>query len=203
MSAELTKLFTEHTVPMARTLGIELVDVDPDRVVAKVEARAELSTSADAMHGGAIMAVADTLGAIGTVANMPRGARTTTIESKTNFFRAVPVGSTLTAEATPLHKGRTTQVWQTRLTGENGKLAALVTQTQMVLYPEGKLTRRVLFRFDASCPPEPILCPSFRPERLPSFPSFPTEARCFGEAKRVEKSFTRDAGNGQGPARRS
>lgn len=138
MSAELTKLFTEHTVPMARTLGIELVDVDRDRIVAKVEARAELSTSADAMHGGAIMAVADTLGAIGTVANMPRGARTTTIESKTNFFRAVPVGSTLTAESTPLHKGRTTQVWQTRLTGENGKLAALVTQTQMVLHPEGK-----------------------------------------------------------------
>ncbi|MXW92921.1 MAG: PaaI family thioesterase [Rhodospirillaceae bacterium] len=123
---------------MARTLGIELVDVDPDRVVATVEARAALSTSADAMHGGAIMAVADTLGAIGTVANMPRGARTTTIESKTNFFRAIPVGSTLTAESTPLHKGRTTQVWQTRLTGENGKLAALVTQTQMVLYPEGK-----------------------------------------------------------------
>ena len=136
MSAELTALFADLMVPMGRTLGLELVDVDPDRVVARVEARAELSTSSDAMHGGAIMAVADTLGAIGTVANMPRGARTTTIESKTNFFRAVPVGSTLTAEATPLHKGRTTQVWQTRLTGENGKLAALVTQTQMVLRPE-------------------------------------------------------------------
>ena len=124
---------------MALTLGLELVDVDPDKVVARGQRRAtNLSTSSEAMHGGAIMAVADTLGAIGTVANMPRGARTTTIESKTNFFRAVPAGSTLTAESTPLHKGRTTQVWQTRLTGENGKLAALVTQTQMVLYPEGK-----------------------------------------------------------------
>lgn len=136
MSAELTKLFTEHTIPMARTLGIELVDVDPGKVVAKIEARTELSTSSEAMHGGAIMAVADTLGAIGTVANMPRGARTTTIESKTNFFRSVPVGSVLTAESTPLHKGRTTQVWQTRLIGADGKLAAIVTQTQMVLYPE-------------------------------------------------------------------
>ena len=117
MSAELTKLFADRAVPMALTLGLELVDVDPDKVVARVIARDELSTSSEAMHGGAIMAVADTLGAIGTVANMPRGARTTTIESKTNFFRAVPAGSTLTAESTPLHKGRTTQVWQTRLTG--------------------------------------------------------------------------------------
>ena len=138
MSAELTKLFADRAVPMALTLGLELVDVDPDKVVARVIARDELSTSSEAMHGGAIMAVADTLAAIGTVANMPRGARTTTIESKTNFFRAVPAGSTLTAESTPLHKGRTTQVWQTRLIGENGKLAALVTQTQMVLYPDGK-----------------------------------------------------------------
>ncbi len=138
MSADLTTLFADRMVPMGRTLGLELVDVDPDRVVATVEARDELCTSSEAMHGGAIMAVADTLGAIGTVANMPRGARTTTIESKTNFFRAVPAGTTLTAESTPLHKGRTTQVWQTRLTVENGKLAALVTQTQMVLYPNGK-----------------------------------------------------------------
>ena len=138
MSAELTKLFADRMVPIALTLGLELVDVDPDKVVAKVEVRDDLSTSSEAMHGGAIMAVADTLGAIGTVANMPRGARTTTIESKTNFFRAVPAGSTLTAESTPLHKGRTTQVWQTRLIGENGKLAALVTQTQMVLYPDGE-----------------------------------------------------------------
>ncbi len=137
MSAELTRKIAEHAVPMARTLGVELVDVEPDRVVATVMAREELSTSALAMHGGAIMAVADTLGAIGTVASMPRGARTTTLESKTNFFRAVPVGTRLTGESTPLHKGRTTQVWQTRLVDEDGRLAALVTQTQMVLYPEG------------------------------------------------------------------
>jgi len=136
MSAELTKMIADRAVPMARTLGVELVDVDLDKVVAKVAVREELSTSPTVMHGGAIMAVADNLGAIGTVVNMARGARTTTLESKTNFFSAIPVGTTLTAESVPLHKGRTTQVWQTSLYREDGKLAAVVTQTQMVLYPD-------------------------------------------------------------------
>jgi uncharacterized protein (TIGR00369 family) len=85
------------------------------------------------MHGGAIMAFADTLGAAGTIVNLPEGAGTTTIESKTNFIGAAPLGSRLTGEATPVHRGRRTQVWQTRITTNEGKLVALVTQTQLVL----------------------------------------------------------------------
>lgn len=136
MSAELTQMIRDRMVPFAKTLGIEPVEVTQDIVVATVKVREDLSTTPTTMHGGAIMAIADTLGAVGTVVNMPRGARTTTLESKTNFFRAIPVGETLQAESTPLHKGRSTQVWQTRLMREDGKLAAIVTQTQMVLMPD-------------------------------------------------------------------
>jgi uncharacterized protein (TIGR00369 family) len=85
------------------------------------------------LHGGAYMAFADTIGAIATVANLKDGESTTTIESKTNFFAAVPLGDTARAECTPLHRGRTTMVWQTKITRGDGKLAAVVTQTQMVL----------------------------------------------------------------------
>jgi 1,4-dihydroxy-2-naphthoyl-CoA hydrolase len=88
------------------------------------------------MHGGAIMAMADTLGGAGTIANLPEGARTVTIESKTNFFAAIPVGDTARGEATPLHRGRTTMVWQTKITRSDGRLAALVTQTQLVIEPK-------------------------------------------------------------------
>jgi uncharacterized protein (TIGR00369 family) len=83
------------------------------------------------------MAFADTLGAAGTVLNLPEGAGTATIESKTNFLAAVPVGQKVLGEATPVHIGRRTMVWQTRLTLENGRAVALVTQTQMVLEPKG------------------------------------------------------------------
>jgi uncharacterized protein (TIGR00369 family) len=85
------------------------------------------------MHGGAIMAFADTLGAVGTVLNLPPGAGTTTIESKTNFFAAAPAGATVTGVSTPLHRGRRTMVWQTQVALADGKPVALVTQTQMVL----------------------------------------------------------------------
>jgi uncharacterized protein (TIGR00369 family) len=88
------------------------------------------------IHGGAIMAFADTLGAAGTVVNLPEGHSTTTIESKTNFISGAPVGTILIGEATPIHRGRRTQIWQTRITRESdGGLVALVTQTQMVLEP--------------------------------------------------------------------
>jgi uncharacterized protein (TIGR00369 family) len=91
------------------------------------------------MHGGALMAMADNLGGRATGANLPPGGRTTTIESKTNFFAAIPVGDVAKAECTPLHRGRSTMVWQTRITrGSDGKLAALVTQTQLVIHPDGK-----------------------------------------------------------------
>jgi len=113
-------------------LGIELTEVSTDKVVAKMRVRPELCTGGRVLHGGAIMAFADTLGAIGTIINMAQGASTATIESKTNFIGAAAEGAVVTGEATPVHKGRTTQVWQTRVAGADGKLVALVTQTQMV-----------------------------------------------------------------------
>ena len=114
-------------------LGIRLTEVTPERVLAELTVRPELCTTGEVMHGGAFMAFADTLGAVGTIANLPQGARTTTIESKTNFIGAAPVGSRVIGESIPLHRGRTTMVWQTRVSAESGKLLALVTQTQMVL----------------------------------------------------------------------
>jgi 1,4-dihydroxy-2-naphthoyl-CoA hydrolase len=116
-------------------LGIRLTEVSPERILATLEVRPELCTVGKTLHGGSIMAFADTLGAVGTVLNLPAGHRTTTIESKTNFLGAAPLGTRVTGESTPLHRGRTTMVWQTRVTAESGKLVALVTQTQMVLPP--------------------------------------------------------------------
>jgi len=118
-------------------LGIRLVEVTPDKVVAQLTVRPDLCTTGKILHGGAMMAFADTLGAIGTVVNMPQGHGTATIESKTNFVGAAASGSTVTGESTPVHKGRTTQVWQTRITNADGKLVALVTQTQIVMPPRG------------------------------------------------------------------
>ena len=114
-------------------LGIELTEVGAERVVATMQVRPDLCTTGDVLHGGAIMAFADTLGAVATFANLPKGARTTTIESKTNFLGAAPAGSRVTGECTPFHRGRTTMVWQTLVKSEAGKLCAVVTQTQMVL----------------------------------------------------------------------
>jgi 1,4-dihydroxy-2-naphthoyl-CoA hydrolase len=104
-----------------------------DRVVAELVVREELCTRPAVLHGGAIMAFADTLGATGTILNLPEGAATTTIESKTNFIAAAPLGARITGEATPLHRGRRTMVWQTRITTAEGRLVALVTQTQLVI----------------------------------------------------------------------
>ena len=114
-------------------LGIQLTEVSPARVTASMEVRPELCTTGGVLHGGAIMAFADTLGAVATFANLPKGARTTTIESKTNFLGAAPSGSRILGECTPFHRGRTTMVWQTMVRSEAGKLCAVVTQTQMVL----------------------------------------------------------------------
>jgi 1,4-dihydroxy-2-naphthoyl-CoA hydrolase len=121
-------------LPFADLLGIEYVSAASDRVTAALTVRAELCTApAAVLHGGAIMAFADTLGAAGTFLNLPAGAGTTTIESKTNFIAGAPLGARITGEATPLHRGRRTQVWQTRITTVEGRLVAVVTQTQMVL----------------------------------------------------------------------
>jgi 1,4-dihydroxy-2-naphthoyl-CoA hydrolase len=114
-------------------LGMRLSEIGAERIVGTLKVRAELCTAGESLHGGAFMAFADTLGALGTMLNMPKGARTTTIESKTNFMGAAPAGSTITGEATPLHRGKTTQVWQTQIRGENGKLLAVVTQTQLII----------------------------------------------------------------------
>jgi uncharacterized protein (TIGR00369 family) len=116
-------------------LGIRLVEVTPEKVVATLKVRPDLCTTGKILHGGAIMAFADTLGAIGTIVNLPQGASTATIESKTNFIGGAAEGSVVTGESTPVHKGRTTQVWQTRITGAQGRLVALVTQTQIVMPP--------------------------------------------------------------------
>ena len=114
-------------------LGIQITEFGPERVVASMLVRPELCTVGAVLHGGAIMAFADTLGAVATVANLPEGARTTTIESKTNFLGAAPAGLRIVGECTPFHRGRTTMVWQTLVRSEAGKLCAVITQTQMVL----------------------------------------------------------------------
>ena len=113
-------------------LGIELVELDKDRVVATLKVRPELLTITEVVHGGTLMAFADTVGAAGTAANLAPGQNTATIESKTNFFAACRSG-VIRAEATPLHKGKRTHVWQTRVTDENGRLLSLTIQTQMIL----------------------------------------------------------------------
>ena len=116
-------------------MGIKFTDVTPDKVVATLAVRKDLCTLGDNLHGGAIMAFADTLGAVAAILNMPQGARTTTIESKTNFIGGAPAGTTVVGESVPVHKGRTTVVCQTTIRSEAGKLVALVTQTQLVIAP--------------------------------------------------------------------
>lgn len=130
---DLLSHFQQNPLPFAKLLGIELVTVEPDRVVGEMIIREQLCTSPAVAHGGAIMAFADTLGALATVANLPEGSNTTTIESKTNFVRAAPLGVKITGETTPVHKGKRTMVWQTRIMTPDGKLVALVTQTQLVV----------------------------------------------------------------------
>jgi len=119
--------------PFAEFLELKITHLSPERVTAELKARDEFNNRFGIMHGGAIMALADNLGGTATTANLKDGQMTTTIESKTNFFAAVPIGDTAYAECTPLHRGRTTMVWQTRITRSDGRLCALVTQTQMVL----------------------------------------------------------------------
>ena len=116
-------------------MGVTLVRVEPDIVVATMKVRPDLCTSGRILHGGAHMAFADTLGAVGTFVNLAQGKRTTTVESSTKFIAGAKEGSTVTGESTALHRGRTTMVWQTRITSDEGRLCALVTQTQLVLEP--------------------------------------------------------------------
>ena len=117
-------------------LGVEFTDVTPEKTVARLTVRKDLCTIGDNLHGGAIMAFADTLGAVAAILNMPQGSRTTTIESKTNFIGGAAIGTRVIGESVPVHKGRTTVVCQTTIRSEAGKLVALVTQTQLVIAPQ-------------------------------------------------------------------
>jgi uncharacterized protein (TIGR00369 family) len=121
-------------LPFAELMGVTFVEADSDRVVARMLVRPDLCTLHHTIHGGAVMAFADSIGAAATVLNLPDDAKgTTTIESKTNFIGGATEGATVIAITTPVHRGRRTQVWQTRLETEDGRLVAVVTQTQMVL----------------------------------------------------------------------
>jgi 1,4-dihydroxy-2-naphthoyl-CoA hydrolase len=120
-------------MPFSNLMGVEIVERDKSRVVGRLVVREDLCTAGGILHGGAYMAFADALGAVGGALNLAPGAWTTTIESKTNFLGGAPVGTTVIGEASPLHIGRRTSVWQTRLTNEAGKLLALVIQTQMTI----------------------------------------------------------------------
>ena len=117
---------------LVELLGIEFVELAPERVLATLAIRDDLRTDGGALHGGTLMAFADTMGAVATVLNLPPGAGTTTLESKTNFFAAGRSGA-VRAETTPLHRGKRTMVWQTRVTDESGRLLSMTIQTQMVL----------------------------------------------------------------------
>ena len=121
------------TQPFPRLMGVEIVEATTALVRGRLVVRPDICTASNILHGGAIMAFADTLGATGAFLNLPDGALTTTIESKTNFISPAPEASTVLADSTPLHIGRRSSVWQTRITREDGKLVAVVTQTQMVL----------------------------------------------------------------------
>ena len=120
----------------AQFLGLKVTSITPERVTAELPAREDFNNRFGIMHGGAIMALADNLGGTATSANLKPGQSTTTIESKTNFFAAIPIGDVAYAECVALHRGRSTMVWQTRITRGDGRLCALVTQTQMVLNPK-------------------------------------------------------------------
>ena len=122
----------DWNVGLVAHLGIEFVEVTADRVVARLAVTDKLLTTTGVVHGGTLMAFADTIGAAGTVANLADGQRTATLESKTNFIAGCKSG-VIQAVATPIHKGRRTQVWETRITDEGGKLLSVTTQTQMIL----------------------------------------------------------------------
>jgi 1,4-dihydroxy-2-naphthoyl-CoA hydrolase len=130
---DLCQRLNAEMLPFAALLGIEFLGASPDRITARMTVRDEFCTRPAVLHGGAMMAFADTLGAAATLVNLPPGSGTTTIESKTNFFAPAPAGSQILGEATPLHRGRRTMVWQTRVSNPDGRLLALVTQTQLVI----------------------------------------------------------------------
>ena len=130
----LLEMIQSRPMPLAQLMGVTFTEVAKDKVVATMLVREDLCTLGHTIHGGAVMVFADSVGAAATIINLPPEAQgTTTIESKTNFLGGAKAGMTVTATAMPVHLGRRTQVWQTRIATGEGKLVALVTQTQMVL----------------------------------------------------------------------
>jgi 1,4-dihydroxy-2-naphthoyl-CoA hydrolase len=127
---------TRDMLPFAKLLGIRFLSATMECVTAEMKVRDDLCARPAVLHGGAMMALADTLGGCATSLNLRNGASTTTLESKTNFLAPAAVGTTVRAECVAIHRGRRTMVWQTRVTSETGKLLAIVTQTQMVLQSE-------------------------------------------------------------------
>src|SRR5438128_10879958 len=132
MEMDATAITEQFRGTLGELLGIRFVEASRERLVAELTYRPDLTTVGGSLHGGTLMAFADTVGAAATVLNLPPGASTTTLESKTNFFAAGRAGI-VRAESTPLHRGKRTMVWQTRLTDESGRLLSLTIQTQMVL----------------------------------------------------------------------
>tara|TARA_R110000824_G_scaffold118960_13_gene271874 strand:- start:8131 stop:8544 length:414 start_codon:yes stop_codon:yes gene_type:complete len=136
MSDKIPAFLKSMPLPFAELLGLELVSATADQVVARLPVRKELCTIPDILHGGAIMSLADTVGAIATVLNISGGATTTTVESKTNFLAAIPLGDVAEATCTAHHKGGRLMVWETKIRRNDGRLAAVVTQSQLVMRPE-------------------------------------------------------------------
>jgi uncharacterized protein (TIGR00369 family) len=134
---DLAAAFNENNAPFARMIGVRMTLVTKDRLEAELFVTPEHCTIPATMHGGAMMAFADNMGGCGAFLNMPEGMMTTTVESKTNFLRPVPVGQKALAVTTPVHMGKSLQVWKTEISREDGKLAAIVTQTQMILPMRG------------------------------------------------------------------
>src|SRR5262252_3011461 len=132
MDMDVTAITAALRGTLSDLLGMQFVEVTKDRVVATLTIVDQLRTVGGSLHGGTLMALADTVGATATVLNLPAGATTTTLESKTNFFAAGRAG-VVRAETTPLHRGKRTMVWQTRVTDQSGRLLSLTIQTQMVL----------------------------------------------------------------------
>lgn len=129
----LADAFNESNAPFARMIGVRMTNVTKERLEAELLVTPEHCTIPATMHGGAMMAFADNMGGCGAFLNMPEGMMTTTVESKTNFLRPIPVGQKAIAVTEPVHIGRSLQVWKTEIRREDGKVAAIVTQTQMIM----------------------------------------------------------------------
>lgn len=129
----LADAFNESNAPFARMIGVRMTNVTKERLEAELLVTPEHCTMPATMHGGAMMAFADNMGGCGAFLNMPEGMMTTTVESKTNFLRPIPVGQKAIAVTEPVHIGRSLQVWKTEIRREDGKVAAIVTQTQMIM----------------------------------------------------------------------